>query len=299
MMKQTNHLNIRRTRLPVWLRKKAQDTPQTLTMKKMLKQMHLNTVCQSAGCPNLSECFEKPTATFMILGNVCTRNCRFCGVESGQPETVDHEEPERIAEAVSKLKLKHVVITSVTRDDLDDGGAEHYAKTIQAISQTGTASTIEALIPDLGGKWNYLETILNSELDILNHNVETIPGLYDTVRPGADFDRSIDLLKMAKVIRPDIMSKSGLMLGLGEAREELKFVFEALSEVGCDILTMGQYLAPSRYHYPVQEYIPPEQFEVFAEDARSTGILHVYSGPFVRSSYNAAELMQQVLKEVE
>lgn len=298
MMNSNDHLKNSRIRLPVWLRKKAQDTRQTLSIKKMLKDMQLHTVCQSAGCPNLTECFQKPTAAFMILGNICTRGCRFCGVESGKPEAVDPEEPKRIAEAVTTLNLKHVVITSVTRDDLKDGGAAHYAETIQAISLASPDSTIEALVPDFTGDWSSLKTVLDSNLDILNHNVETIPELYEEIRPGAEFNRSLELLKMVKVFRLNMLSKSGLMLGLGESRDKLKEVFDALCDAGCDILTMGQYLAPSRNHYPVQEFITPEQFDIYAEDAKTAGIPFVYAGPFIRSSYNAAELMQQVQKEV-
>ncbi|MBW1804257.1 MAG: lipoyl synthase [Deltaproteobacteria bacterium] len=290
--------SVENRRLPSWMRKQKQDSEQVLSLKRILREKNLHTVCQSAGCPNITECFQKPTATFMILGDVCTRQCKFCGVSEGKPTYVDPDEPRHIGETVHALGLKHVVITSVTRDDLSDGGAGQFAKTIHAIQQTHPEATIEALIPDFGGDKNSLKTVLDAPLHILNHNVETVPRLYKTIRPKADFSRSINILKNAKVLNPDIITKSGMMVGLGEMMNEMNDVFIALAEAQCDVLTIGQYLAPSVKHTPVQEYIHPDQFEQYERMAKEGGLRCVYAGPYVRSSYNAAEVMEAVKETI-
>jgi len=269
-----------------------------VALKKKLKEKGLHTVCQSAGCPNISECFEKPTATFMIMGDVCTRNCSFCGVATGEPGPLDKTEPGHVAEVVKDLGLKHVVLTSVTRDDLVDGGSEHFYHTINAIKEMSPHVTVEALIPDFQGSISSLERVLSAGLDILNHNVETVPRLYSRVRPQADFQQSCSVLENAKKIMPEIMVKSGLMVGLGETPGEMNDVFRMLAGSGCDIMTVGQYLAPSTHHYPVAEYVTPEQFDRYAVSARESGIRWVASGPYVRSSYNAEELMRQIREEM-
>jgi len=284
----------RPNRLPVWLKRKKVESEKVIALKRLIKSKGLHTVCQSAGCPNISECFQKPTATFMIMGEVCTRNCRFCGVAGGTPAPLDESEPAHVAEAVRIMGLKHVVITSVTRDDLEDGGARHFYRTISEIRKQLPDATVEALIPDLKGNIDDLKTVISAGLDILNHNVETVPRLYPEVRPQADFRRSLQVLENAKNVMPGIKVKSGLMLGLGETENELIEVFKSLSDAGCDILTMGQYIAPSRLHYPVVEYVTPEKFEEYGRLAKENGIAWVSSGPFVRSSYNAEELMQKI-----
>lgn len=281
-------------RLPSWMRRSVRESEQVLSLKKILREKHLHTVCQSAGCPNISTCFQKPTATFMILGNVCTRHCRFCGVAKGKPKTVDTDEPKHIGETVKLLGLKHVVITSVTRDDLQYGGAEQFASTVKQIHHFLPSASVEVLIPDFQGNETSLQIVLESGLDILNHNVETVPRLYRDIRPEADFERSLEVLRKAKAFSRTIITKSGIMVGLGEKRQEVLDVFKKLYEVECDALTIGQYLSPSGSSYPVQEYVRPEQFEEYEEEAVRIGIRWVYAGPYVRSSYNADALMKNV-----
>lgn len=283
-----------RTRLPSWMRKRLQDTQQTFEIKRMLKHYHLHTVCQSASCPNMSECFQKSTVTFLIMGDICTRNCRFCGVYKGTPRPLDPDEPKHISDAVKLLKLKHVVITSVTRDDLKDGGASHFAKTVEAIRTAHPEVTIEVLIPDFQGNQQSLEIVLQSGIHVLNHNVETVPRLYASVRSMASFERSVHVLKTSKILSSDMIIKSGLMVGLGEKPEEMDEVFQVLNDAGCDMLTIGQYLSPSQNHFPVKEYVKPDQFKMYEARAKAFGIPWVKSGPFVRSSYNAAEAVQQI-----
>lgn len=251
--------------------------------KVRLREYNLHTVCESASCPNIHECFSKPTATFMILGNICTRECSFCGVRKGTPLSVDREEPYRIAAMVEELELRHVVITSVTRDDLPDGGASQFAKTI-ALIRAGTSATVEILTPDF-----FPESDL--EPDIFNHNLETVPRLYPAVRPSADYRRSLDLLKGTKKRSRKIVTKSGIMLGLGELHHEVLGVMEDLIRVGCGVLTIGQYLQPAKNLYPVSDYITPERFEKYREIGNNMGFLHVASAPFVRSSFNAGEML--------
>jgi len=256
----------------------------------LLKQYGLNTVCQSANCPNRGECFNRGTATFLIMGPLCTRNCRFCDVPSGKPKPLDPSEPSRVAAAALKLKLRHVVVTSVTRDDLPDGGAKQFADTVRAIRGHLSDSTIEVLTPDFKGAPDALGVVIAAGPDIFNHNLETIPRLYETVRPGANYYRSLDLLREAHD-RYGAVTKSGLMVGIGETTDELTKVFEDLAANGVSMLTIGQYLSPSKEHLPVVRYVPPEEFDELAALGRSAGIRKVFSGPLVRSSYLADTLL--------
>lgn len=275
-------------RLPEWVKAKAlgglRDT------KRVLRGHRLFTVCEEARCPNVAECFSKPTAAFMILGSHCTRNCGFCSVDSSLPEPPDREEPERIAMAAKEMGLRYVVITSVTRDDLHDGGARHFAETIYAVRRNLPGAKIEVLTPDFRGRLDDLKTVLNAVPDVYNHNVETVPGLYPVVRPLADYRRSLSLLKHAKEISPDKYTKSGLMLGFGERAEEVIGVLRDLRAAGCDLVTIGQYLRPSRSNLPVVEYLKPDVFASLRLQALSMGFRYVASGPLVRSSMNAEEM---------
>lgn len=274
-------------RKPEWLRLKTRCTDQAMEVRQLIRSLSLHTVCQEAACPNLLECFGRRTATFMILGRYCTRNCRFCNVTSHPPQPVDPQEPEHVAEAVSQLGLKYVVITSVTRDDLPDGGASHFARVIEAIRQHSNDVKIEVLIPDLQGNPDALATIVAAAPHVINHNVETVPRLYPTVRPQAIYERSLWLLQQVKMLDAKILTKSGLMVGLGETEEEVQQVMQDLRAVDCDLLTIGQYLAPSRQHHPVAAYIPPETFAEYQRLGYKLGFKHVESGPLVRSSYHA------------
>jgi lipoic acid synthetase len=265
-------------------------------MRSLLLRYGLNTVCQGALCPNQGECFGKGTATFLILGRTCTRNCTFCAIPSEErPPAPDPGEPERIARATAELGLKHVVITSVTRDDLPDGGAAHFAETVSALKKNGARVIVEVLIPDFQGSLQALETVVHSGPDIINHNLETVPRLYPEVRPQADYRRSLHLLQMVKEIDPGKISKSGLMLGLGEERQEVLQVMADLREVSCDLLTLGQYLQPSGKHHPVVRYIPPEEFEELQRRGEDLGFKGVFSAPLVRSSFHAAEIFEKTL----
>ena len=285
-------------RKPEWLKIKINSNPENISeVKKMLSRLSLHTVCEEANCPNLMECFGKRTATFMIMGRTCSRNCRFCNVESSIPESLDQKEPEHIAEAVKELGLRHVVITSVTRDDLPDGGAEHFSETIKAVKKINSNVIVEVLIPDFKGDEKALSLVIEAGPEILNHNVETIPRLYPEVRPQADYRQSLNVIRNSKILSgksgKSIFSKSGIMVGLGETREEVLSLFRDLREADCDILTIGQYLAPSARHYPVAEYIHPDLFSFYREEAEQMGFKSTASAPFVRSSYNAAEVMKQ------
>jgi lipoic acid synthetase len=282
---------------PDWLKKRVRVGSQQEQVREILKDLNLHTVCQSALCPNIAECFGKGTATFMILGDVCTRNCRFCAVSSGEPSPVDGDEPKRLAVAVRKLGLRHVVITSVTRDDLPDGGAGHFARTIEELHRKAPKATIEVLTPDFQGDEVALRTVIMSRPDIFNHNLETVPRLYSTVRPMADYQRSLSVLRKARQFDAGIHTKSGLMLGLGEERAEVSEVMKDLRDAGCSILTVGQYLRPSKAHLEIKEYIHPEVFLEIEEEARNLGFLYVASGPFVRSSFNAAEASDLIRNE--
>jgi lipoic acid synthetase len=277
---------------PPWLKIRVPAGTTYRDVQDLLKKCELHTVCQEARCPNLGECFSRGTATFLILGDHCTRNCRFCAVAHGPLGPPDPDEPRRVAEAVQNLRLRFVVITSVTRDDLPDGGAGHFAATIREIRQRNPHVRVEVLIPDFKGSEEALITVLRARPDVLNHNVETVPRLYPEVRPGADYQKSLELLKRARNYGAHIPTKSGLMLGLGESEEEVRRVMEDLLSMGCRILTLGQYLQPSKKHLPVVRFIPPEEFERWAAVAKVMGFTEVASGPFVRSSYHAGEIYE-------
>ena len=261
-----------------------------MKVKSILDSTELHTVCEEARCPNLGECFSKGTATILILGRICTRNCGFCAVEHGVSPPPEEEEPEKVAQAVKKMGLHYVVITSVTRDDLPDGGASHFAKTIQAVRALDREIKIEVLIPDFKGDLSSLLTVLKESPDVLNHNIETIPRLYQQVRPQADYRRSLSLLKGAKERDPQTLTKSGFMLGLGETEEEIFSLLRDLSEARCDFLTIGQYLQPRPDRLSVVRYIPPEEFEEYKKIGEEMGFKSVASGPFVRSSFHAAQM---------
>jgi lipoic acid synthetase len=277
---------------PPWLKKRIPSIQEIEKVKAILDRGNLHTVCEEARCPNLGDCFSKGTATFLILGKVCTRNCGFCAVERGTPLPLNESEPETVARAVGELKLRYVVLTSVTRDDLPDGGASHYAEAIQAIRALDHGVKIEVLIPDLNGDRTALETILKGRPDVLNHNVETIPRLYPQVRPQADYRRSLELLERAKGIGASLLTKSGFMLGLGETQEEVLKLLADLRKVGCDFLTIGQYLQPRSDRLPVVRYVTPVEFEEYRERARGMGFKGVASGPFVRSSFHASQMFE-------
>ena len=276
----------KRRRFPPWLKKRLPPGKTPEALRGLLKGLELNTVCQEARCPNLPECFARGTATFLILGDVCTRNCCFCVVSSGRPEQVDEDEPRRVAEAAARMGLKYVVITSVTRDDLPDGGSGHFARTISAVRMR-TGARIEVLTPDFGGRREDILRVVSRRPDIFNHNIETVRRLYPEVRPQADYQRSLRVLQMVKEEAPGILTKSGLMLGLGEERDEVLEVLRNLREVGTDILTLGQYLSPSKEHLPIARFIHPDEFAEYKKKAHAAGFLAVASGPWVRSSFSA------------
>lgn len=278
-------------RLPRWLRREVPRGNANHFTSHLLAELQLETVCENAKCPNRMECYSQKTATFMILGNVCTRPCGFCAVARGRPDPLAADEPQRVAEAVIRLGLKHVVITSVTRDDLPDGGAEHYFETVAAIRARNPSVTIELLIPDFVSNPAALSRVLESRPDVLNHNTETVPRLYRIVRgPKSEYAWTLELLRRSK--QPGVMTKSGLMLGLGESTEEVLDVLADLVDAGCDSLTLGQYLQPSAQHLPVQRYLPPAEFEEWERLAKAVGFQKVASGPFVRSSYHAREMVE-------
>jgi lipoic acid synthetase len=277
-------------RLPSWLKRALPRGNENFFTHDLLRELRLETVCENARCPNRPECYARRTATFMILGNVCTRPCGFCSVPRGQPEMLEDNEPDRVAEAAFRLGLKHVVITSVTRDDLPDGGADHFARCVEAV-RARTGSRVEVLTPDFLGDLAAVDRVLAARPEVYNHNTETVPRLYKKVRGRADYRRSLDLLAHVKRTHPEITTKSGLMLGLGETTDELLEVLADLRAVRCDLLTLGQYLAPTLKHIPVVRYVPPAEFDALAVLARSLGFQQVASGPFVRSSYHADEMV--------
>jgi len=278
---------------PAWLRARAPQGPDYERLKGLMRELRLNTVCEEAHCPNLGECWKAGTATFMILGDVCTRACGFCAVKTGLPALPpDVLEPARVADAVARMRLRHAVITSVNRDDQRDGGASIFAGCVRAIRDRIPGCAVELLIPDLKGNWEALQTILEARPDILNHNVETVPRLYRTVRPGANFSRSLELLRRSKVA--GLLTKSGIMVGLGEEWEEIVETVRAIRAAGTDVLTVGQYLRPSSEHLPVRRYYTPEEFTRIRDLAGGLGYAHVESGPLVRSSYHAAEQVPRV-----
>ncbi|MEA1888982.1 MAG: lipoyl synthase [Pseudomonadota bacterium] len=275
-------------RKPDWIRIKAPVTPEVIRLKKALRKQRLHTVCEEANCPNLGECFSKGTATFMILGNVCTRRCPFCDVAHGKPDPVDMNEPQSLAETIASMALRYVVITSVDRDDLRDGGSGHYVDCIAAIRERSPETRIEVLVPDFRGRMDIaLEILSKSPPDVMNHNLETVPRLYRQVRPGADYAWSLKLLKEFGLAHPSIPTKSGLMLGVGETFDEVVAVMHDLRQHDCDMLTIGQYLQPSRHHLPVSRYVDPAEFEQYRELGEEMGFTNVASGPLVRSSYHA------------
>ena len=279
---------------PRWLKKRLPTGPTFENVKNLIGKDHLHTVCQEARCPNIWECFSQQTATFLIMGSRCTRDCRFCSVAQGPTGPPDPDEPARVAAAARQMALKYIVITSVTRDDLTDGGASFFADTIVEVRRQIPEAVIEVLIPDFQGDADALKTVLKARPDVLNHNIETVPRLYPIVRPQARYKRSLELLEQVHNFNPQIPTKSGLMLGLGESSAEIRSTFKDLVEVGCGILTLGQYLQPSKTHLPVKRFIPPEEFEQWRQIAIETGFAQVASGPFVRSSYHAKELYQAV-----
>ncbi len=274
---------------PEWLKARAPMGEHYHSLKKLARGLGLHTVCESAQCPNIGECWNHHTATFMLLGDICTRRCGFCAVPKGHPGPIDFDEPRRVAEAVATLGLKYAVVTSVNRDDDNMGGARVFALTIEEIRRLVPDCKVEVLIPDFQGHDDCLETVLAARPDILNHNTETVPRLYRVARSGARYERTLRLLKQSKEIAPDIVSKSGLMVGLGETTEELLEVFRDLAAARVDILTVGQYLRPSRDHLPIARIVRPEEFRFLKEEAMKMGFRHVESGPLVRSSYHAHE----------
>lgn len=281
-------------RLPPWLKRPLPRVHQFASTESLLDDLHLATVCQGAFCPNRGECFSAGIATFMILGSQCTRNCRFCNISPGRPGVPDPDEPTRVAEAALRLQLQHVVVTSVTRDDLPDGGSAHFAATIRAIREVLPKSSVEVLIPDFRGDEAALNTVLDAGPDVLNHNVETHPDLYFRARPQADYEQSLELLR--RVHRRGIISKSGFMVGLGENDDQVSNLLRDLKACQCTIVTIGQYMRPSREHLPVDRYVHPDDFERFAQEGRNMGISYVYSGPLVRSSYMAGEVLADLKK---
>ena len=274
---------------PDWLRVRLRMGDHYRELKSLMRERALHTICEEAMCPNIGECWENRTATFLILGDVCTRNCGFCSVTTGRPPALDENEPERLAEAVSSLGLRHVVITSVTRDDLPDGGAEVFSRTIKRLRDQDPEIGIEVLIPDFQGNWSALETVMDARPDILNHNLESVPRLYQRVRPKAIYQQSLELLQRAKTCVPSAVTKSGLMVGLGESRDELISTFNDLRRHNVDVLTVGQYLRPTPRHLPIERYYTPDEFAELKQIAVELGFEHVESGPLVRSSYHAHE----------
>lgn len=274
---------------PDWLRVRAPMGPNYTDLTRLVDDLRLHTVCQSARCPNIGDCWERRSATFMILGDICTRACGFCAIKTGRPLALDREEPERVAEAVAYLGLRFAVITSVNRDELDDGGAEIFAETIRAIRRRSPETGIEVLIPDFEGNWDALAAVVEARPDIINHNIESIERLYKIVRPQAKYWRSMELLRRVREMDPTIVTKSGMMLGVGEELDETRVAMQHLRDVDCDVLTLGQYLRPSLKHIPVIRYVTPAEFDQLKVDGLAMGFKHVESGPLVRSSYHADE----------
>ena len=272
---------------PRWLVARAASGENYRRLKRLVTDLRLHTVCESAACPNIGDCWNRQSATFMILGNVCTRRCGFCAVQKGPPETVDYDEPDRVADAISQMGLRHAVVTSVNRDDRPDGGAELFAMTIRAIRERIPGCSVEVLVPDFQGSQAAMDTVLAARPDILNHNVETVERLYRVVRAGSDYRRSLGMLAYAKSVRPHAPTKSGIMLGLGETREEIRLTLQDLRDHEVDILTVGQYLRPSADHLAIQKYYSPQEFETIRRYGRELGFGHVESGALVRSSYHA------------
>ncbi len=275
-------------RKPKWIRARAVNSPEFNRIKTILKEQNLHTVCEEASCPNIGECFSKGTATFMIMGDICTRRCPFCDVAHGKPKALDENEPATLANTIQAMRLKYVVITSVDRDDLRDGGATHFSHCIQQIRQQTPKTTIEVLVPDFRGRMDIaLNQLIQNPPDVFNHNLETVPRLYKQARPGADYQWSLTLLKRFKEKCSDVLTKSGLMVGIGETEEEILRVMQDLRDHNCNMLTIGQYLQPSKYHLPIERFVTPEEFERFATLGYEMGFTNIASGPMVRSSYHA------------
>lgn len=274
-------------RHPDWIKVKAPGNPNYLRLKKLMREKNLHTVCEEARCPNIGECWGNNTATFLILGDTCTRGCRFCAIDKGKPLGLDPEEPRNVALTVKDLGLEHIVVTSVNRDDLPDGGANHFAKTVFWIKNLNPGIRVELLIPDFEGDMDALKTVVTSGIEILNHNIETVPRLYGKVRPGHTYECSVNLLKTAKELRPEVLTKTGMMLGVGETKEEVMTTLHDLKANNVDIITLGQYLQPSPKLLKVDRYLHPDEFQEFKTEADKLGFRHVESGPLVRSSYHA------------
>lgn len=285
-------INNEQKRLPSYLKRGIIDTEKTKNVRHILKSNCLNTVCEAARCPNKSECYAKNTATFLIMGNNCTRNCRFCNISCAKPEALNPQEPKLIADAVKKLELKYVVITSVTRDDLKDGGANHFANVIKEIRLVDEKIKIEVLTPDFQGNTESIDTVIAANPDVFNHNVETVPSLYKKARPQANYKRSLDFLHYIKQ-NSDILTKTGLMVGLGETKEELIQTFKDLKDIQCDILTIGQYIQPTKEHLNVEKYYTPDEYKELEEIAKEIGIKHTFFSPLTRSSYKAYEVFDK------
>jgi len=281
-------------RKPEWIRVKAPTSPEYMQTRQLMRGLKLNTVCEEAACPNIGECWKKKHATFMILGAVCTRACAFCNVATGKPDLLDPHEPEKVAEAVGTLGLEHVVITSVDRDDLDDGGAAHFARTISAIRAAAPGTTIEILTPDFMRKDGAVDLVAAAKPDVFNHNLETVPRLYPTIRPGARYFTSLALLARVKAVDPSIFTKSGLMVGLGETAPEIGQVMDDLRAADVDFITLGQYLQPTPKHAAVDRFVPPDEFDQYARTARGKGFLMVAASPLTRSSYHAGADFQRL-----
>jgi lipoic acid synthetase len=281
-------LETRPLRKPPWLRVKMPSGDTYFELKRLVRQHRLHTVCEEAMCPNIGECWNQRSATFMLLGDTCTRSCGFCAVKTGRPEALDEQEPERVADAIATLRLRYAVITSVNRDDVPDGGGHIFAETIRAVRRRVPNCRVEVLIPDFKGNWEALAEVVRARPDVLNHNLESIARLYDQVRPQAKYERSLELLQRVKRLDPAMRTKSGLMVGLGEELHEIVTTMYDLRRAGCDLLTIGQYLRPSPHHLPVRRYYPPEDFADLQRQGAAMGFAHVESGPLVRSSYHAA-----------
>lgn len=284
---------------PEWIRVKAPVSEGYHNTRELMRDLKLNTVCEEAACPNIGECWSKKHATVMILGSVCTRACAFCNIATGRPDQLDPHEPDNLAEAVGKLGLKHVVITSVDRDDLEDGGADHFARCISRLRETAPGTTVEVLTPDFRGKEGSIGVVANARPDVYNHNIETVPRLYRTIRPGARYFHSLMLLQQVKIIDPTIFTKSGLMVGLGETKEEVLQVMDDLRSADVDFITIGQYLQPTPKHAKVERFVEPEEFKYYERMARAKGFLMVASSPLTRSSYHADSDFEQMKKNRE
>jgi lipoic acid synthetase len=284
----------RQPSLPEWVRRSVLNTEDNRRVRGILKEQNLNTICESGRCPNKGECWARGTATYLLMGALCTRTCKFCSVNKGLPGPLDESEPERVAHASKEMGLRHVVLTSVNRDDLPDQGAHHFAKTIKALKETIPGIQVEVLTPDFQGREDCIAIVLEAGPSIYNHNIETVPRLYRQVRPGSKYKRSLDVLASVKRLNKDIPTKSGLMLGLGETKEEVAEVLQDLRKIDCDFLTLGQYLRPSLEQLPVDRYLTPEEFEEWAELANNLNFKLVHSGPLVRSSYHAEELAGKI-----